>query len=64
MVELNNRIGKPPCYSCEERTAGCHSKCQQYIEWKQEFQKRKKNDTDLVWLDYKMLQYLKAKRGK
>lgn len=23
-----------PCYLCEKRTGGCHSKCQEYIRWK------------------------------
>ena len=25
---------KPPCKDCPERTVGCHSKCQRFIEWK------------------------------
>lgn len=22
-----------PCYECNKRTIGCHSKCDEYIEW-------------------------------
>ena len=22
-----------PCYKCDDRVIGCHSKCKKYIEW-------------------------------
>jgi len=25
---------KAPCYKCERRSEGCHSKCEAYIEYK------------------------------
>ena len=31
-----------PCYKCKERNPGCHSKCQDYIEWKKDQEKIKK----------------------
>lgn len=27
---------KAPCKDCENREVGCHSKCEEYIEWKTE----------------------------
>ena len=27
---------KNPCYKCQEREAGCHSKCEKYQSWKLE----------------------------
>ena len=27
---------KVPCKDCENREVGCHSKCEEYIEWKEE----------------------------
>ena len=35
-----------PCKNCQDRTLGCHDKCEKYIEWKAERQKilDKKNE--------------------
>lgn len=27
-------VRKSPCYKCEFRTVGCHSKCEPYLTWK------------------------------
>lgn len=29
---MSTKVG---CYGCEERKAGCHSKCDRYKEWKE-----------------------------
>lgn len=30
---------KPPCYECQDRTVGCHGKCEKYISWNKEHEK-------------------------
>lgn len=27
---------KGPCYECEDRSVGCHSKCEKYKQWAEE----------------------------
>ncbi len=34
-----------PCKDCKERTPGCHSKCEKYIEFDKENQKRRHERT-------------------
>ena len=37
MVEqtiTERRVGKSPCYKCQERHAGCHAECEKYAEWR------------------------------
>lgn len=29
----NIRANRPPCFKCTDRQAGCHSKCDRYIEY-------------------------------
>lgn len=42
-----------PCYGCEQRTCGCHSKCERYMEYKDERERAKKvKDVDAVYLGY------------
>ena len=37
------RPSKPVCEKdCKDRKAGCHSKCQKYLEWQRENWERKK----------------------
>ena len=31
-----------PCRACEKRQAGCHSTCQNYIKWAEEYQQKEK----------------------
>ena len=33
-----------PCYKCKKRKVGCHSKCTEYIEWKE---KRKEENESI-----------------
>ena len=33
---------KAPCYKCEDRFAGCHSRCIRYADWKAEVAKAQK----------------------
>lgn len=30
------------CYGCTERKVGCHSKCERYLKWKEEYDKKVK----------------------
>lgn len=35
-------LNKSPCdKDCKDRNIGCHSKCDEYIEWQRESQERK-----------------------
>lgn len=27
-------VGNPPCKDCKNRELGCHSKCEQYVNWR------------------------------
>lgn len=33
--------GKGPCYGCEKRYPGCHGKCEDYKEWRSDFDAKK-----------------------
>jgi len=35
---------KNPCKDCPNRYPGCHSKCEQYKAWKQEWDKLKEKE--------------------
>ena len=30
-----------PCYGCEDRVIGCHSKCKRYNDWKEKMKQLK-----------------------
>ena len=52
-VTISNKAKKKkaPCYKCQEREPGCHSKCELYAEWRRPFDrakvaKRKDADAD------------------
>ena len=42
-VTISNKAKrkKAPCYKCQEREPGCHSKCELYAEWLRPFEKAK-----------------------
>ena len=31
---INNNLPSAPCKGCEKRYVGCHSKCEEYIDYK------------------------------
>ena len=33
-----------PCKGCEKRYSGCHSKCDEYKEWKDWYNKKKEHE--------------------
>lgn len=35
------RKPKGPCLDCADRCVGCHSECEKYISWKEEYGKAK-----------------------
>ena len=45
-IVIRNKFVKPktkaPCVDCNERQVGCHAKCPKYIDWRSEYQQRKK----------------------
>ena len=62
-------ITKAPCVDCNERQVGCHAKCTKYIDWKFEYQQRKKAINDHVRKvadveSYEVIQRHKVKKTK
>lgn len=59
-----------PCKGCDERYAGCHSKCQKYMEFRNtldEYNKEERKKTNAeymtVELRRRMAKYDRTKRG-
>ena len=48
---------KNPCYNCVERIFGCHAGCERYIEWKTEFDEKKKVEKANREKEYQMNSY-------
>lgn len=48
---MNTCVGNTaPCYNCDNREIGCHSKCKQYIEFTElqsEIRKQRYKDNDI-----------------
>ena len=64
-------MSKGPCYDCEIRHQGCHSKCDEYLEYKGLLDKKKQivRESRLEYMqhrDYSIdtAERLKRKRGK
>lgn len=36
----------PPCYRCEDRDESCHGRCDRYLDWKKEHEKRLREDRE------------------
>lgn len=68
MREAMTIVGKkPPCKDCTERTVGCHSKCEKYIEWKNKDSQVKEANRGVTRamkdiIDYKLVMKHKRKR--
>lgn len=50
---------KYPCQDCQDRTVGCHSKCEKYLtvreeRWRQNTATWKKQNEDAMFEDYKI----------
>ena len=50
---------KYPCQDCQDRTVGCHGKCEKYLavrkeRWEQNTASWKKRDDDARFEDYKI----------
>lgn len=43
---------KVPCKDCENRELGCHGKCEEYIEWKNELAELNKKIAKEKLADY------------
>lgn len=46
-----------PCYKCDSRHVGCHSKCGKYIEWSAKNEKmrekiHKEKEADAMYLEH------------
>lgn len=41
-------MSNTPCFKCVEREAGCHSKCQKYITWKEASTKKSQTCNDAI----------------
>ena len=46
-----------PCKECEERKVGCHAKCEDYKEWKAEYEKAKERDNKSRHIEYGSIAY-------
>ena len=44
-----------PCYKCEERCMGCHSYCEKYSAFKEEFDSKKKSFEENYSVDKYMI---------
>lgn len=57
-----------PCYGCERRIAGCHSKCEKFTIWNQKHLKNKKEMQNKAFIenqaDYRKNEYFRRKRDK
>ena len=40
---FNIRSNNNPCFECKDRVVNCHSTCEKYLKWKQEYEQLKKN---------------------
>lgn len=61
--------GVAPCKNCTERTVGCHSTCERYMEYKIKYSKAKdlldeSRRTDTIHKDYLFKQKTKELRAR
>lgn len=51
-----------PCRDCAEREIGCHTKCEKYIHWQEEHNKKYHRQREI---DYMMIEHhLRWQRGR
>lgn len=43
---MDTKFRKSPCFKCEKRSEGCHSSCEEYIEFAQAKRKANLNRKD------------------
>lgn len=67
-TNIKAKDGICPCYGCERRSAGCHSKCEKFTIWNQKHLKNKKEMQNKAFIenqaDYRKNEYFRRKRDK
>lgn len=67
-TNIKAKDGICPCYGCEGRSAGCHSKCEKFTIWNQKHLKNKKEMQNKAFIenqaDYRKNEYFRRKRDK
>lgn len=67
-TNIKAKDGICPCYGCEGRIAGCHSKCEKFKIWNQKHLKNKKEMQNKAFIenqaDYRKNEYFRRKRDK
>lgn len=67
-ANIKEKDGICPCYGCEGRSAGCHSKCEKFTIWNQKHLKNKKEMQNKAFIenqaDYRKNEYFRRKRDK
>lgn len=48
---------KPPCYDCKERSAGCHSRCEKFSEYRAMLDNEKNAARNACVSDHKVSEY-------
>ena len=51
-----------PCYQCVNRTDGCHSSCQLYIDWSDK--RAREREEKLNSVEYVMMQYVNSRNNR
>lgn len=67
-TNIKAKDGVCPCYGCEGRAVGCHSKCEKFTVWNDNHVKNKKEMQNKVFVenqaDYRKNEYFRRKRDK
>ena len=63
-INLNCRAEMPPCKGCEERSLGCHGKCERYKIWKKELDEKNQKVLKARHDAYELDRYCKAQAHK
>lgn len=67
-ANIKGKDGICPCYGCEGRAVGCHSKCEKFTIWNQKHLKNKKEMQNKAFIenqaDYRKNEYFRRKRDK
>ena len=50
-ANIKAKDGICPCYGCEGRSAGCHSKCEKFTIWNQKHLKNKKEMQNKAFIE-------------
>lgn len=67
-TNIKAKDGICPCYGCEGRAVGCHSKCEKFAVWNEKHLKNRKEMQNNAFIenqaDYRKNEYFRRKRDK